>query len=165
MYRKGKRFPWRMLWKKTDSTYLTRDEGHQIHRKTGHLQHHFHPTLRPLQGKENTLPWKPSPLAGESLQLSQKAPCGPPSIHSTISYTEQTLHWRPGKYWVSCFKEIGIAHKKIWTNVSLFNFQLTFLNVSPASLRCNILNVCFLKFYEIIETTTEVVRSDGQSYS
>lgn len=122
MYRKGKRFPSRTLWRKMDGTYLTRGEGHQIRRRRGHLRHHFHPTLHPLQGRVSTPLWKPSPLAGEWLQQSRMAQCGPPSTHNTTSYTVQILHWHPEKYWVSCFEEMGTVYEKIQINLSLSQF-------------------------------------------
>lgn len=107
---------------KWDGTHLTRGEGHQIRRRRGHLRHHFHPTLHPLQGRVSTPLWKPSPLAGEWLQQSRMAQCGPPSTHNTTSYTVQILHWHPEKYWVSCFEEMGTACEKIHINLPLSQF-------------------------------------------
>lgn len=45
--------------------YLTTDEDHQIHKSTGHRQHHFHPILHLPQGRVNSPLLKPSPLEDE----------------------------------------------------------------------------------------------------
>lgn len=77
--------------------------------------------------------WKPSPLAGEWLQQSRMAQCGPPSAHNTTSYTVQILHWHPEKYWVSCFEEIEQHVRKI-INLPLSQFITSCLSwISPAS--------------------------------
>lgn len=65
-------------FRKRDSAYLTRGEGHRTRRRRGHHQRHYHPTLHPRRGTGNTLRWRPSPLAGEWLLLSQTVQCGPP---------------------------------------------------------------------------------------
>lgn len=125
-----------------DGADLTRDEGHRIRRRRGHLRRRFHPTPHRLLGRASTLRWTPSPPAGAWLRRSRTAPCGPPSAHSTTSYTERTLHWRPEKCWVSCFKEIGRAHEQLWINLLLCSFR-SILDIPPVSPKHNIVNLHF----------------------
>lgn len=132
----GQRFPSKILWKQTDSTYLPRGAGRQIHRKRGRLQRRSRPTPRPLRGRESTLPWTPSPRAGGWLRPSRRALCGPPSVHSTTSYTAQSLRWRPGKCWASCCIRERIHTRKSEPTFHCLNWRLTTPNIHPALQRC-----------------------------